>query len=299
MSTEIITNFLEKGTPSLSQRERVIKLCKKIGRSVLPEPLIRIAKKVVYKEPHLPFKDPYAVSFCVANSTPINAEFYIDNPSDLHRVVLSDREDGFREKIFETLSRKGPKITFWDIGAAQGLYTITSAQLVDNVVAIDPDPINYNSLRKNVELNKKRFRGQVTSINKAVGEKEGSLILNIDNDGVYAPSLKRTIRGLDNQISVDVATVDNLIENGVISAPKIVKIDVEGAEGMVLRGMEKTLKSANKPSDLFIEFHPHYLPLFNEDFCKITKYVQGFGYEAKEAWRRENCVFIHFEAIKA
>lgn len=64
---------------------------------------------------------------------------------------------------------------------------------------------------------------------------------SIDEPGVGSPELSPD--HADGCIRVDVTTGDTLVESGNVPSPDVIKIDVEGAELNVLRGLEDTLSS--------------------------------------------------------
>lgn len=75
----------------------------------------------------------------------IKARFWINNVSDFYRIVRDGFEDGFVTELVKTIQ---PENCFLDIGSAQGLYTILAAKMGSNVIAVDPDPISYRSIKK-------------------------------------------------------------------------------------------------------------------------------------------------------
>lgn len=134
----------------------------------------------------------------------------------------------------------------FDIGAHVGDRTGSFARLGASVVALEPQPQVFRALRL--------IYGpapQVTLINQAVGDRIGTLDLHINTanptvstastDLIYAASSAKEWRTQvwDHIVEVPVTTLDQLIaEHG---APGFVKIDVEGFELHVLRGLTQPL----------------------------------------------------------
>ena len=106
-------------------------------------------------------------------------------------------------------------------------------------------------------------------------------------------SLVRTKGNLKDKMVVDVNTIDGLIEMGY-QAPSDIKIDVEGAEGMVLKGASNLLASAGRPQDLFIEFHPEFLPKFGTTYEDEYLRVIENGYSQVAYKERHGQVLCHF-----
>lgn len=170
--------------------------------------------------------------------------------------------------------RLRPGDVLYDVGANVGFFTVLAARLVGpggHVVAFEPLPENVAALRHNLALN--HFEN-VTVVEAALGAAEGTAELILDGEPTWAKlagadgsddGLSRDAsgdpgggRGALRQappaaFQVRVTSVDALLDSGVLPAPTLVKIDVEGAEVDVVRGMRATLR-ARRPT-LLCEMH--------------------------------------------
>ena len=70
------------------------------------------------------------------------------------------------------------------------------------------------------------------------------------------------------RINVEADTLDNIIDEVGLDTVDFIKIDVEGAEGLVVRGAEKTLKKAKA---LLIEIWP--------ENAWVINHLQALGYK--------------------
>lgn len=70
-------------------------------------------------------------------------------------------------------------------------------------------------------------------------------------------------------------TIDQTIAAGY-PVPQVMKIDVEGAEVRVIRGMERLL-ATNPPRVLYIEVHPEFLPLFGDSIEDLRTLLEDAG----------------------
>ncbi len=145
---------------------------------------------------------------------------------------------------------------FVDIGANLGYYTCIALQLMSSgqVHAFEMDNRNFSLLQANVALNKTDT--DVHLYNQAVSDTEQVLSYFRNSQSSVALSLKSTSasRGAE-KIDVDSVRLDSVFTGeGVL--PDLVKIDVEGAELDVLRGMRRLLETVHK---LYIEIHPKRL----------------------------------------
>ena len=142
-----------------------------------------------------------------------------------------------------------------DVGANIGLHTLNMARIVGNagqVFAFEPDPSNFEILEKNVEINNYQ---NIILEEKAVGDKHGRTILYQS----YHPGMHRIFPQTEQtkgKVEVELTSLDKYFTYSNISDKiSFVKIDVEGLEFSVLKGMENILKNNNKIKLLF-EFMP-------------------------------------------
>lgn len=132
-----------------------------------------------------------------------------------------------------------PDDTFFDIGANVGSYTLlASGQVGVNSITLEPVQSTFEVLSKNIDLN--NLHQRVRLINAGAGAQEGEIRFSTDEDtGNHVIANNET--GKSNTVVVPVITVDSLI---VDTVPALIKIDVEGFETEVLKGMVATLNSS-------------------------------------------------------
>lgn len=126
----------------------------------------------------------------------------------------------------------------FDIGANRGYYTkkFLEKTTKGKVYAFEPVP-SCNLVIK--ELQKKFNNLSVMPI--ALGSKPGTFPMSIGKDNLNATSSIKTVKNEDD-IMVEVDTVDNIVFNEKV-IPNVLKIDVEGFELEVIKGMKETLKN--------------------------------------------------------
>jgi FkbM family methyltransferase len=131
-----------------------------------------------------------------------------------------------------------PGGTFVDVGAHVGFFSLLGAKLVGGagrVIAVEPDPGNAESLRRNLELNQ---YDQVHVEQVALGAEAGTAELYIAEDSGQHSLLARS----GKSVSVEVRTLDELWTAADMPPLDVIKIDVEGAELDMLRGAKETLR---------------------------------------------------------
>ena len=137
----------------------------------------------------------------------------------------------------------------YDIGANVGFFTILAARLVGEtgrVYAFEPLPDNLDALRRNLELN---GFANVEVIDAAVSDRDGTAELGIGTSSLDSGLVEYEVARHSQHITVRVMRLDH----GELSRPTFVKIDAEGAEFAVLRGM-RTLLEAPRPT-ILCEMH--------------------------------------------
>jgi FkbM family methyltransferase len=161
-----------------------------------------------------------------------------------HGCWLGTYERNLR-RAFER--RVAPGSVVFDLGAQAGFYTLLAARLVGpqgRVFAFEPLPDNLAYLRRHLELNRVT---NVTIMESAVSDRSGR--------SAFGPGANRSMGRLDPQGRLQVATValDDLVATGVTPLPSVVKIDIEGAEVLALKGARRTLERSR--ATLFLSTH--------------------------------------------
>ena len=138
----------------------------------------------------------------------------------------------------------------YDVGANVGFMSVLCAKLVGpsgRVYAFEPVESNIPWIARNVRVN--RF-DNVVIVQKAVSNEVGKAELNLAQySGGAALASVEPPPDFSGTAMVDVTTIDAVVGAGE-AAPDLVKIDVEGAEILVLEGMSETIE-AHGPAILY------------------------------------------------
>lgn len=178
---------------------------------------------------------------------------------------------------------------FIDVGANAGYFTLLAARRVQGagiVLSIEPNPIVAKQLRANVE------RSNLANV--IIEEKVCSdslqttiqtLYLHDDSNSGRASLSKSNTAGIEN-VQVASSTVDQLVQEHGLRHVTLVKIDVEGAELMVLRGMTDTMRHF-RPT-IVIELEPHLLRGFSATAEDVVSLLSTFGYKVSSLGGHSN-----------
>ncbi|MDR2920968.1 MAG: FkbM family methyltransferase [Tannerella sp.] len=156
------------------------------------------------------------------------------------------QEKKYEEKIlqfYKQIVYRGDLV--FDIGANIGNRTIPFLRMGAKVIAVEPQ----EKCRKYLQKKLKKYRGGVI-VPKGVGGKEGTSEFFISNATTISSFSKEWIDSMkkerfkdfdwNKRVMIEMTTLDLLIEE--YGLPSFIKIDVEGYEPEVLKGLSKPVK---------------------------------------------------------
>lgn len=173
-----------------------------------------------------------------------------------------------------------------DVGTYYGRYTLLASKYVGDgglVVGIEADFDNYCIVKKNVEMAKAK---NVLLIWSAASNQEGTIKL-YKTERPGTPSIVWDAR--TRHVTVQCKTIDSLLQESNVAKVDWLKIDVEGAELMVLEGCKKTI-AENERLKLLIEIHTPS----NE----VHRFLKELGYQITYLEQKEQIPY-HILASKS
>ncbi len=199
----------------------------------------------------------------------------------------SDSYERELTEIAKCILRKGD--TAIDVGTFYGYYTLLFSSLVGDsgsVHGFEIDKANYNITRQNIKFNSR----QNIILNKiAVSDKKSQIyFVNPDNMETNKGALKNLGLGYLSKTNhefnekVNTISFDEYVKENKLKKVKLIKIDVEGYEPNVVKGMINTLKKL-RPY-LFIEFSIDNLARNNSTYEELYNLIKTVNY---------NLYFIH------
>ncbi|MBI5305975.1 FkbM family methyltransferase [Candidatus Wolfebacteria bacterium] len=168
-----------------------------------------------------------------------------------------------KQKLFEKVVKKGNVV--YDIGANVGFYSLLAAEIVGplgKVFSFEPAPRNVFYLKKHIKINK---FNNVVVIEAAVSDKKGEFSF-FEYESNASGRLSE-----EGQLKVASVILDDLLKDGKILPPNVLKIDVEGAEFLVLKGAKNILNKYHPIVLLALDSHKT-----REDCLNL---LLSFGYE--------------------
>lgn len=157
-----------------------------------------------------------------------------------HRIRMlwhkSDYEDKFADALLSSIR---PDDCVWDVGANVGYYTERMSRLARHVVAFEPVPESCRQIDSKALKN-------VDCLLIALGDASREMPMFVDHQ--FSSLACASSAGARIQ-TVRVARGDDLIS---LPQPNVIKVDVEGYEVEVIRGMHQVLEHVRA---LFMEIH--------------------------------------------
>jgi FkbM family methyltransferase len=174
---------------------------------------------------------------------------------------------------------------FMDVGANIGIYTIAAAHRAGpegKVYAFEPHKINALMLMQNVQLSGLADRVDLFFFPLS----DTAEVLHFNYASLASASSgsqfgHTKIAGKDQNfepVASEIAAsmiADDLVARNIIRSPSLIKIDVDGNELMILKGMQSLLSSKNKPRSVLVEIN------VGQDVA-IDTYMRECGYELSE-----------------
>lgn len=161
----------------------------------------------------------------------------------LQRVLFPKERAIFREDVALYRQFIRPRDLCFDIGANIGAKSEAMLSLEAEVVSVEPQPELVQELRVRFS----RYGARSVIVQSAIGDTPGRATLHL-REATALTSLEDDWQGQTiGELTVEVTTLDDLIKR--FGVPKFCKIDVEGYELKVLRGLSQPIRT------LTIEYH--------------------------------------------
>ena len=225
-----------------------IPLMMHIVRNKFPfQAILKNGKKIIVHN----YYEAYLASFGIMEGYSINGNIITISNDGLPETKLDlENNNGdpyavFFAKVYDFLPVRDKVII--DIGANIGdssIYFVHKG--AKKVIALEPFPKNYNTAKKNIELN--NLTDKITLLQMGCSGTEGEMIINPHQEGPGS-----ALDSVSSGINVSLTTLDKLIHQYDIPDNSVLKIDCEGCEvDVILSSNKETLQ---KFTHIEIEYH--------------------------------------------
>ena len=165
-----------------------------------------------------------------------------------------------------------------DVGANVGYFTMLMAQAAraGTVLAFEPLPLNVALIGASAALN---GFANIRVVQSAVGDAPGTIEFTEAADSAYSSMHDTGRKAVGRRLAVPVTTLDLALGDG---RADVLKIDVEGAEALVLGGAQALLADpGRRPTVILIELFQPNLDVFGASLGDIVGQLLGLGYTAQ------------------
>lgn len=213
-----------------------------------------------------------------------SGQFACSPRSDLFARVVAR---GYYEPDLVALLRRhlDPQRDFIDVGANIGFYSVLAAKMLPGrrVLAVEPNPearrrLSENLVRNGVDAAVTVFAGLASD---SPGDAELNLIEGMEEYSSMGAIVHAAVAGkVSRRVKVEAETLDRLVARFGL-APGLIKIDVEGAEKLVLDGASETLKRFRPV--ILSELSPALLGPMGASAAVIIAGLERLGYRVVDA----------------
>ena len=182
-----------------------------------------------------------------------------------------------------------PRMTFVDVGANIGYYTLLASRLVGDegrVFAFEPLPRQFEALTRNLEANS---CANVVALNRAVGRESGQAFLTDEGESSYLGNAG---------VSVEVVSLDDFFAARGWPPIGLLKLDIEGGELAVLGGMTE-LSARNTQLAVVTEYSPEAMKRMGVSWSEMAEQLVFLGFRRcviLDQGLREIALARHFES---
>jgi FkbM family methyltransferase len=175
-------------------------------------------------------------------------------------------------------NRLQPGDVFVDVGANIGYYSLLAAHCVGKdgrVVAVEPAPPLFSALEESVLRNGAQ---NIRCVRAAASGRAGRVMLVAgpeDNTGLTRIAADH---GENTAEAVEARPLDQILEHDELERVRLVKIDVEGAEGAVVAGMSALLEAPLPDLEILVELHPDLLARHGDSIEQIMEQFRSTGF---------------------
>jgi FkbM family methyltransferase len=215
-------------------------------------------------------KKVYSMSIRLKRTAFQKAKFRVESFDPL----FVNYEQFFTDKIYENFFNQIDKLeTVVDVGANVGLFTELCLQRGSGKVFA----LEINEKAINTFENVHSKNNQVKLIKEGLSSQEGEIEIFTDPENSLVSSIYSThTAGLSQKSKIKVIGLSDLLKRESIEKIDLIKIDVEGAEYDIFRGV--SIEDLSKINYILMEFHDNFGNILRED---ILNKLESAGFEYK------------------
>lgn len=175
--------------------------------------------------------------------------------------------------------RLRPGDTYIDVGANVGYFSLLASQLVGaagQVVAIEAAPAFHRRVLQHAEMNECM---NIRAVNAAVADVRKTLTFILaSSNNLGAASIVPYEGPAEATFDVEAYPLPDLLTPEEITSARLIKIDVEGAEGGVVRGMAPILDKLRPDAEITVEVSPDRMEQLGDSVTELLETMRKHGF---------------------
>ncbi|MBF6439619.1 FkbM family methyltransferase [Nocardia cyriacigeorgica] len=175
--------------------------------------------------------------------------------------------------------RLQPGDVFVDAGANIGYFAVLGSRLVGptgSVVAVEASPVFHDMMVRNIDLNGCE---NVRTVNAAVsGTTETLTFVLASSANMGANSIVPYDGPAESTFAMSAVPLPDLLEPADIAGARVIMIDVEGAEGRIMRGLAPALGDMRADVEIAVEVAPDRMMQLGDDIEELLTIMGENGF---------------------
>ncbi|AZM54541.1 FkbM family methyltransferase [Streptomyces sp. WAC 01529] len=168
-----------------------------------------------------------------------------------------------------------------DVGANVGVFAVLGSRLVGDtgrVVAVEASPAFHRRLLRNAALNGCE---NIRAVNAAVSDSHKSLTFILaSSHNMGANSIVPYEGPAESTFEARALPLPELLEADEIAGARVIKIDVEGAEGGVVRGLRPVLDRLRPDVEIAVEVTPERMAQLGDSADELLATMREHGFHS-------------------
>ncbi|GAA1921270.1 FkbM family methyltransferase [Streptomyces durmitorensis] len=182
--------------------------------------------------------------------------------------------------------------TFVDVGANIGYFAVLGSRLVGSagrVVAIEASGAFHERVLRHIEIN---GCDNVRAVNAAVSDRHETLTFILaSSNNMGANSIVPYDGPAESSFEMKARPLPEILDEDELTRARVIKIDVEGAEGGVMRGLAPVLGQLRPDVEIAVEVTPERMAQLGDSIDELMDTMAGHGfrtYRLPTDYRPEN-----------
>lgn len=174
-----------------------------------------------------------------------------------------------------------PGDTFIDVGANIGVFSVLGSRLAGpagRVVAIEASPTFHRQVLQHAALNGCE---NIRAVNTAVSDERKTLTFVLaSSNNLGANSAVPYAGPAESEFQIEALPLADVLQPEEVARARVIKIDVEGAEGGVVRGLAPVMGRLRDDVEIAVEVTPERMSQLGDSIDELLETMRSHGFHA-------------------